>query len=494
MALNVSRIVDVNISVSALALQSAGFGTFNIIGTSDVIPMSERIRSYDDIDGVAADFETTSEEYIAANIFFSQSPSPTELYISRRAASATPAELVGGSNAETTISTWSAITNGEFSLEIDETELYPLSINFASVTSMDDVATAIDGAMSTGSCEWDSDNTRFIFKSVTTGSSSSITFASVPASGTDISGLLDCRSTDGGTIADGVGAETISTSLSAIEALNSKWYGFGFTSEVRDDSQTSAGTQSDALDAASWAEARTKVFANNSSDANTLVSGNTSSIGYQIEALGYNRTFTVYNAGDYPAISAFARGATVDFDGTDTAITYKFKQLPGISATDLSASQANALIDVNCNYYANFGTQLSGDSVSILAEGVVASGRFIDEIIGLDWLQNEIQTEVFNYLYTSTTKIPQTDAGVAGITQTLEDVLDQAVNNGLAAPGTVTIDGNDVFLEKGYLTFTGLVSDQSQSDRESREAPPISFILKGAGAIHSVTITGTFVR
>lgn len=493
MTLSVNRVVQVEISVAALALQRAGFGIMNLVGISDVIPISERLREYNDLDGVSADFDTDTEEYKAATIYFSQSPRPDTLYISRRAATALTAELIGGSNTEQTIATWTAISDGAFDIDVDGATENVTTCDFSSVTDMDDVADVIATQFS-GTCTWDSKNTRFVLRTASTGSTATISFASSPAAGTDISGLMDALSTDGGTANDGVDAEDIQTSLNAIEAVNSKWYGFSFTSEVRDDSQTSAGEKADALDAAAWAEARIKTFWNNTSDANTLVSGNTSNISYQLEAAGYSRTATAYNAEDYPAISLMARGATVDFDGTDTTIDYAFKQLPGITATDLSASQASALEAVNCNYYANFGTATSGDSVAIVFPGDMASGRAIDEIIGIDWLQNAIQTDVFNYLYQSTTKIPQTDEGVAGITQNVSAVCSQAVTNGLAAPGYITIGSDTRYLAEGYEVEAGLVEDQSSADREAREAPPVTFVIKGAGAIRNVTISGTFVR
>lgn len=491
MSLDISRIVDVQISVSALALQRAGFGILNIIGKSDVIPISERYRSYDNITGVAEDFDSADEEYLAANSFFSQVPRPTEIIISRRADVDLNAELLCGANVEQTISTWAAIEDGAFDIDIDTVEESVSACDFSSVTDMDDVAAEIASNF-TGTCAWD--GLRLVLRGATSGATSAIGFANAPTAGTDISGLMDALSTDGGTANDGVDAESITDSLDAIEAVNSKWYGFAFTKEVRDATITSGGTNKDCLDAGLWAEARTKLFCNNSSDANTLIASNTTNISHLLSELEYSRTMTVYNAGDYPCVSLFARGATVDFDGTNTTLTYKFKQLPGIVATDLSASQANAIDDFNCNYYTQFGTQLSGDAVSLLAEGKVASGRFIDEVVGIDWLQNSLQTDVFNYLYQSTTKIPQTNEGVAGIAQVMENDLAQAVTNGLAAPGEVTINGQEIFLDKGYLVFTTLVEDQNQADREARKAPPISFIIKGAGAIHSVTITGTFVR
>jgi len=171
-----------------------------------------------------------------------------------------------------------------------------------------------------------------------------------------------------------------------------------------------------------------------------------------------------------------------------------FKVLPGITASVLSATQATGLASNNCNYYTSFGNQLADDAVAMYANGVMADGTFMDEVVGLAWLQNSIQTAVFNYLYQSPTKIPQTNEGVSGIVQVVEQELEQAVRNGLAAPGQVTVNNKAVFLNTGYRVVAGNVEDQTQADRELRKAPPINFILKGAGAIHGVTVNGTFVR
>lgn len=65
----------------------------------------------------------------------------------------------------------------------------------------------------------------------------------------------------------------------------------------------------------------------------------------------------------------------------------------------------------------------------------MANGDFFDERHGLDWLQNYVQTNLYNLLYTSTTKVPQTEAGITRLLSNVEKSLDQAVQNGLIAPG-----------------------------------------------------------
>ena len=82
-ALAVDRVVNVTINLQSLAASRRNFGVLLIVGSSEVISASERIRSYTGIDGVAADFGVNAPEYLAAELFFSQSPRPAILQIGR---------------------------------------------------------------------------------------------------------------------------------------------------------------------------------------------------------------------------------------------------------------------------------------------------------------------------------------------------------------------------------------------------------------------------
>ncbi len=157
----------------------------------------------------------------------------------------------------------------------------------------------------------------------------------------------------------------------------------------------------------------------------------------------------------------------------NTTITLKFKQLPGVTYETLGTSQANNLEAKNCNVYVYYE-----NDTAILEQGVMANGDFFDERHGLDWLQNAVQTADYNTLYTSTTKIPQTDAGTTTRIANIELVLDKAVQNGLFAPGKWTggpigqLNTGDM-LTKGYYTWAENVDDQLQVDREARKGVPI---------------------
>ena len=119
----------------------------------------------------------------------------------------------------------------------------------------------------------------------------------------------------------------------------------------------------------------------------------------------------------------------------------------------------------------------------------MADGTWFDTIHGVDWLSNAMQTNVFNLLYQTTTKIPYTDAGVGMVVQKMEQSLRQAVRNGLIAPGT-TSEG--VYLPLGYQITTVPVSEVDAADKGARMYKGITFVCVGAGALQGVTITGSF--
>jgi len=189
--LPVSRLINVSVNLSPLAAQFANFNALLIVGDSDVIDVSERIRAYDDPASIAADFGTNAPEYAAALLFFAQTPKPTSVLIGRWAQSATAGLLKGGvlTAAEQALTNWTAITDGAFKVTVDGVLKSLTGLNFSAVTNLNGVASAIDTALVGGSCVWD--GYKFVVKSDTTGATSTVSYATAGAVGhTDISALL----------------------------------------------------------------------------------------------------------------------------------------------------------------------------------------------------------------------------------------------------------------------------------------------------------------
>ncbi len=82
MTLPVSNVVNVSISLAALAAGPRSFGSLLILGsTSGVIDNIERMRQYSSITDVGEDYGVDDPEYKAALAYFGQSPKPRTLYI-----------------------------------------------------------------------------------------------------------------------------------------------------------------------------------------------------------------------------------------------------------------------------------------------------------------------------------------------------------------------------------------------------------------------------
>lgn len=494
MSLPVADIVTVTISVSPAAPQAQGFGTELILGSSAVLSLDQRIRTYTALaGGVDADFASNTLEYKAAAAVFARNPAPSQVMIGRWFTAAQSGRLRGGS-ASALLAAYTGITNGGFDVSINGANKQIFGLDFSGAASLAAVATLIQtklaAAVASTTCTWDAVYNRFVIVVAgTTGTGSTIGFASAPTGGsspTDQSAFLGFTSVSGAAVYAGIAIESMTAALTASASFNPGWYGLGITSVV---------TQ-DAKDAAAYCQTAKKIFMLTIADANATDSTATSDLAYFFSNAGYDHTsvfFDNVNADLFESNSAMACMFAVDYTQPDSFITLKFKQAPGYAPVPITETQRLALEGKNCNYYADFG------GFSMFANGTVANGRFIDEVIGLDWLQAQVQNAVFTTLATATTKIPQTDTGVVRLTQAVSGALEKAKSAGLLAPGywtgpTVGEIKTGDYLPNGYYVFAQPVAQQSASDRSARKAPPITAIGIGAGAIHSANVGFTFQR
>lgn len=482
--LPVSSVVSVTVDMAPAAAQLRNFGAALIIGSTDVIDVSERIRTYasTEIDTIATDFGVTSPEYLAAQAFFSQSPQPSEVQIGRWAKTATNGLLRGRilSTSEQAITNFTSIDTGAFDVTIDGSVVNVTGVDLSSCSNLNAVASAVTAKLtSKGTCLWDGQ--RFVIKSATTGTTSTV--STVTSTALSMAMGLEV----GTTMVNGAQAESL---IEAITALldSTSWY----MAFVSGDYETE-----DAIAAAGLIEAASpsRIIAFTSMDTAELDPQDTDTLGAQLNALGYNHTLVMYSSTNASAAaSVLGRMSTVNFEGSNTTITLKFKQCPGVVAENLMTSQANALRAKNVNVFAAYD-----NDTSILQEGIMSGGWFIDERHGLDWLQNRVQTDLWNLLYTSTTKIGQDEIGSTQLVNCVNSSLEQGVANGLIGAGVWNgtaigaLNQGDT-LATGYYVYIQPMDEQSQSDREARKAPPIQVAVKLRGAIHFVDVAITVNR
>lgn len=476
----ISSVVKVNITTTPQTPSERGFGTLLALGqTSEPTGNKvKRLKFYSSLTDVAVDYNASDEVYKMANTYFAQNPKPDSLYIGFRYTVAQHAWLQSSSLVETDIPTWTAITDGSFSIKVNGTQEDINSLDFSTVADMDDVASVIDGASANFNCTWD--GVRLFIKTVSTGASATVEgmFDGLSA-GTyigDLSGLSQGQATR----IFGVDAESnIADALDRLDGENSDWYALALTRESRDNQ--------DVIDASTWIEAKIKLFYTVSNNSDVLDANVTSDIASTLNASGRRRTWVQYSSifEEYPEVSAFGRSATVNFNQDDSTLTMKFKDLPLITAEAINQGQLNTAISKGCNVYHQIST------VSMVSEGMMSAGVGVwqDTIHGIDWLQNSIETNIFALLRVKK-KVPFTDKGTALLEQQMIVSLEQGRRNGLIADSGTTIDG--VFLPNGYTSSTEPVANIPLSQKQTRQYGSLYFTAIGAGAIHGVTVEGTF--
>ena len=489
MTLPVSGLIDVDILVEPTAPTRAGFGIGLVLGVSTVLPTEERIKHYVSLADVGTDFGDTTAEYLAAQSYFMQSPAPDEIMIGRAFPSGAAGHLNGGP-ASATVADYVGVTDGGFDITVDGTLCKIAGLNFSALSTMNAIAAAIEAALDAEltdtTCTWD--GAKFLITSPTLGAASAVTFASAPTDAgnpDDIKALLCLTAATYATTWAGLAVESITQSLALSLLFDPDFYGVSLWSGATDDNIKHAMI---------WTEANGRLYFYTTDDPNCLLSNVSSDLGSYALAQGFSRSFGQYSTKNAnAALSAMARELIVDFDSPNSTITIMFKQEPGVAAEGLTPANVITLDAKNLNYYDSRG------GYSMIATGKTGAGRWLDEVHGLDWLQDAVQTNVFTALATTPTKIPQTDAGVAVLVQAITKALNQGVANGLLAAGVWNganlgeVKSGD-FLPNGYYIYATPVALQSTADRAARKSPPITAIMIGAGAIQSASITMTFQR
>lgn len=484
LGLPVSRLVNVKVNLGPKAAQVRNFGILNIAGDSNVISGLQRSRNYGSFEEVEIDFGVDAPETLAAELYFSQVPQPAELQISRWLRVATAAFLNGGvlTVAQQALANFTAVTAGGMRITIDSTLKTLGSLNFSGATNLNDVCTIVNAALTGGVMSWD--GTKFIVTSSTTGVMSSVSDATPPVSGTDISTLLQLTAALASPTVPGYAAETPVQCAAALANLSPDWYSLQFAASVQptDDQNVAVASFIEALSVS-------RTFGVTITNPSVLDSTVTNDLASRLQALNLNRSYTQYSQNPYAVASFFGRSAAIDFTANNSTITVMYKQEPGVVAENVTSQQADTLQNKNCNIFVEYE-----NDTAIIQYGAMASGLYFDEIQGTDWLQNEVQTNCYNLLYTSPTKIPQTDSGMTQLMNAVQAACDAGVNNGLIGPGTWL--GPNIgqlktgqFLKSGYYIFADSLAAQSQGDRQARKAPPITVCIKLAGAIQEVNVT-----
>lgn len=281
------------------------------------------------------------------------------------------------------------------------------------------------------------------------------------------------------------------TTAEAIARLSTQIYFEGILT-TKDLEDEEAGEASAAVEATD-----DQIFFLPSSDVNALQTSN--GLFYKLRSNNQTKCLLyTYGADDDTkkanaklfAAAYASRGLSVNYSGSNTCITMNLKDLTGIEAdTNITETILQQCSDLGVDCFPS----IAGLAKVISNKG---DGLYFDQVANRIWLTSTIQTNIFNVLATTRTKIPQTEQGMNLLKSAIYDTFDQAVTNGMIAPGKW--NSSDTFgnledfhrniLETGYYIYSTPVTEQAQAEREQRKAPLIQSAGKEAGAIHNSDI------
>lgn len=475
-----------NINVCAIVTSQTG-----------VLSTVERWRSYKSASAVEQDWGASSVTAAFANAFFGTSPNPisaggTLVIGFWNAAGETLPETAGllrGAEISQAVALPALRQKADwsFGITIDGTDHEVTGVDGTTAATLSDVVAKIQAAITPAVASVVFDGSQIVFTSKTTGASSVVGFPVALESGSFIGDVL--------AIADGSGAAQINGKaesqvdpekqldcLSQLKAqVNVK--GVAFIDKI-------LSAQVPLI--AAWAKANSVlVFETFTGAAALEIDPGNPAWAVTLASQGNFRMLYSKAGNRKFGVSYMARTHTVNFSGERTAITLHLKTL-NVAAESYSQTEIDKAKAVGLDIYTTIK-----DAPCVLTSD---ANDFVDNVYNLMAYVDAVQTDSFNLLKTTPTKVPQTYYGVDQLEDCAEKTTRGFVKAGVFNPGTWTLPDffgdRDMFLrnieQNGYYVLAGDLADQSTADRQARKSPVLQIAVKNAGAVHSEDIIINF--
>lgn len=498
---DISNVINVSLIPEG---QLATTDNMNVVAilSSEIVPgvldTANRFQLYSNAAAVAADHGSDSQANAYAEVFFSQQPNPINAggvlvvgfyRAAQESVAASSAILTGAQVAEAVaIPQLQEISDGSFDIDVDGGTVSVSAIDTRVVTTLEEVAALLDTAIAGASVEVV--DQKFIITSDTDGVTSLMDFAEAAVGGTFLGEILNIGAGTGAATVQGADASVLAleTPVAAATALLAEvnYKGFMFIDNPID---------ADSKLLASFAQANNVLSYDVFSVAANLLVDETNVV-WDIKLSGLTNYRMLFSAANNRKLAAgyMARAHVVNFAAENSALTMQLKEIKGVAAESYSQTDITAAKTVGLDIY----TTIKNVPI-VLTSG---ANDFMDNRYNIIAFIDSQQTAGFNHLKQTGTKIPQTTPGVNSLVDALEKDARAFVKAGVFAPGTWSspdrfgdADTFDRNIEQfGFYYLAGLLSDQSQVDRQDRKSPVIQGAVKNAGAIHSADIVINFNR
>lgn len=421
--MDITKVVDVVITDDSLdiSVESFDLGAILVYHTQN----TDLFRDYASLAEITADGHVAgSAVYRMAQAYFSQQPSPNKLRVIRLTTAVVPTKKI-------TVLTATEGLHVGFDYQIDDGTSGSIDYTVPSSATITTVATAVAALVNA------------IAALSATSSTADITATGTSGAHFWISNLVNC------TVLDQTPNASIATDLTAAEAADGNWYAHACANESK--------TNADDIEA--WTETRSKKFFAQTADSIELTSSN--ALMAAAKGHAYNNSTIFYTGSPVNFLAVGIMSVMLARDpGSATAA---LKAVKGAVPDALTTTQTGYIEAQNGNYY------VSIKNLPLTFNGQVASGDYIDNRIGIDWLTARIGERVLTLL-AQRDKVPYTDPGVRTVLAEARAELKEAVNKGFLVDGTTFVNAP-------------LVADVNPTDKQNRLLPDITGGGDIAGAI-----------
>ena len=425
MAISFTKYVDIVSGVAGGAGVARKDLILRLYTTNELLP-PDTVAEMTTLADVGAYFGTTSGEYKRASFYFGfvsksiKSPKKIAFY---RYVDQDLEPLIFGGTAQKAYTSFTAITDGSFDLEIGGVT-NTITTDFTTATDLASVASLIqaqiqletEAQFATATVTYNA--TRGSFDFVGGVAEDATISVSVSATGTDITGLLGWDAT--AIFSSGKLEETITTCLDASVDISTNFATFAFIPTL---------TLAEKEEVAQWTKAQnvrylylTSTSYNDAQDHYDTLNtyGGTDVILEQTDEYHELMPACIAAATDYTKINS-----------VQNYMFYQFSATPTVTTTAVS----NELDDLRVNYYGQ--TQTAGQNISFyqrsnlmgLPVDPLAENLFINEV----WFKDACGSEIMSLLL-NLQQVAWNGKGRGQILNTVQGVIEEALFNGVISP------------------------------------------------------------
>ncbi len=432
MTISITRYVDITSGVAG-ANQIPDRKLIGRLFTTNPLVPTDSVINFTSADEVGEYFGTSSDEYKRAVFYFgwiSKNRTRAQSIDYARWADTDVAPRIYGNSQEQLLATWTAITTGSLGITIGADVNTFTSLDFSSAASLAAVAGILQTAIRTKTgTQWTAatvtyDATRQSFNFVGGDPTAANATISVQqgVGGTPIGNILGWLSGPTLILSNGSLEQSITEVLTDSSNSSNNFATFLFMPTLTIDEIT---------EAAEWNNAQNVLYAY----CIPVSSANASSYSAALIDIGGCQLTLNNLSTEYPEQVMMMILAATDYTSNNAAQNYMF-QIFDLTPTVTSDSSADLYDGLRINYYGS--TQESGQIVNFYQRGFMMGlptdpllqNVYANEI----WFKSAMSTALMNLLL-ALNQIPANNIGRGQILNSMQSVINQAINNGTISVG-----------------------------------------------------------